>query len=275
MLQLANNYNPQKEYPTSSWLVSPKLDGVRCVYKPDEGLFSRSGKTKYLGFNAIESFCDFICRDKRLLFVDGELYIPGEPFDVISGIARKSKNFDPVQKARVEFRVFAIVFADRSQEPTANVMVDLIESYIPSGNRAIAVIQRSIPNNPLSIQQELDATRTSGQSQEGIMLRNPNSIYAPGRSDSLLKVKNFTRSTLVCTGYTRGTGKFAGMLGAINVELASDRRVTGRLGTGLTDSERRDIWQNQIDYLGRSLEGIHLGITPGGKLRHPVFVGFI
>lgn len=272
MLQLANNYNPQKDYQTSNWLVSPKLDGVRCIYLPSRGLISRSQKVTYVGFDAIESYCNLVCSEKNLTFIDGELYIPGEQFDVISGIVRKSKNYDPVQKARVEFRVFAI---GTDPHQRAGLMADKLEGYFPQSNdRVKAIYQKIIFNSPLSVQQELEDTRNSGRSSEGIMLRNPNSVYAAGRSNDLLKVKNFTRSTLICTGFVKGKGKYAGSLGAIEVQLASDRRVTARVGTGFTDVERQNIWANQVSFLGRELEGIYLGITPGGKLRHPVFVSF-
>jgi ATP-dependent DNA ligase len=92
LLQLANTYNPTKDYGVAEWLSSPKLDGVRCLHQNSTtGLRSRSGKSRYSGLSEIEQICESIRSANNLSFLDGELYIPGEPFDVISGIGRSTK----------------------------------------------------------------------------------------------------------------------------------------------------------------------------------------
>jgi hypothetical protein len=48
--------------------------------------------------------------------------------------------------------------------------------------------------------------------------------------------------------------------------------VTSKVGTGFTDEERATIWNNQSEYLGRSVEILYMGVTSGGSLRQPVFV---
>jgi len=39
---LAHNYNPEEHDPTG-WLMSEKLDGVRCYWDGDGSLFTRNG----------------------------------------------------------------------------------------------------------------------------------------------------------------------------------------------------------------------------------------
>jgi ATP-dependent DNA ligase len=275
--QLANTYNPTKVYLNSQWLASPKLDGIRCLYySPKRGLTSRSQKLRYVGFEEIETNCQILCADNQLSFLDGELYIPGEKFDVISGIVRDTKDYDVAAKARVEFRIFA-VGSITNPNMDAGAMLDLMEATLPTLGRVVHLNHSIIPNTPIAIQAETESVKTSSRSDEGIMLRNPSSVYAGGRSNNLLKVKNFVRSNFVIVGFGKGTGKFANSLGNLLVRSLIDGMVVmGKVGTGFSDEERSNIWANQSNYLGRDIEVIYLGITPAKKsLRHPIFSRFV
>lgn len=273
--QLANTYNPTKIYSTPVWLASPKLDGIRCLYyAPDKGLTSRSQKLRYVGFEEIEQICESLRISNNLSFLDGELYIPGEKFDVISGIVRDTKDYDVAAKARVEFRIFAIG-SNNNRNMDAGAMLDLMEAKLPTLGRVVHLNHSIIPNTPIAIQAETELVKTSSRSDEGIMLRNPSSIYVGGRSDNLLKVKNFVKNTFVIVGFGKGTGKFANSLGNLLVRGMVDKMVVmAKVGTGFSDEERSNIWANQSSYLGKDIEVIYLGVTPGGSLRHPIFSRF-
>ncbi len=274
--QLANTYNPTKVYPNSQWLASPKLDGIRCLYySPDKGLTSRSQKLRYVGFEEIETNCQMLCADNQLSFLDGELYIPGEKFDVISGIVRDRTNYDINAKARVEFRVFAVGSLSAPLMP-AGLMYDLMMSALPDAGKVSYLPCSSIPNTPASIQIEAELVKISGRSAEGIMLRNPSSVYADGRSNNLLKVKNFVKSNFTIVGFTKGTGKYIKSLGNLLIRgMVGEVIVNSKVGTGFTDLMRSQIWTNQVTFLGEDIEVIFLGVTPGGSLRHPIFSSFV
>ena len=274
--QLANTYNPKKVYPTTTWLASPKLDGIRCLYyAPDKGLTSRIQKLRYVGFPEIEQACELLRVNNNLSFLDGELYIPGEKFDVISGIVRDSKKFDVNAKARVEFRIFAFGLTTKPNM-TAGTMLDLMKLMIPTEGRVNYLPHSVIPNTPTAIQTEAELVKSSGRSDEGIMLRNPSSVYAGGRSNNLLKVKNFVKSIFVIVGFAKGSGKYANFLGNLSIRGMVDGKViTTKVGTGFNDEERLDIWSNRDSYLGKNIEVIYLGVTPGGSLRHPTFSKFV
>ena len=286
LLQLANSYSPTKNYGVAEWLSSPKLDGVRCLYEnPLSGLRSRSGLTRYSGLGEIEQICESIRLANNLSFLDGELYIPGEPFDRISGIVRSLRGANAPStkttatvvegKQRVEFRIFAIGFTQYPNIPAADEYSQ-VQQIFPAMGKVSYVPQRLIQNNPLVIQAEADSIKASGQSAEGIMLRNPNSVYFQGRSIALLKVKNFVKDRLLVTGFTKGSGKYSASLGNLLVSgTLNGRIVNARVGTGFTDAERSTIWVNQANYMGRIVEVIHLGITATGALRHPVFSAFV
>ena len=269
--QLANTYNPTKNYGHFQWAASPKLDGIRALYIPGEGLISRSKKTQFVGFSSIERMCESICKTDNLSFIDGELYIPGEKFDIISGIVRKSKNYDLDAKFRVELKVFAVGSIDAPLMP-AGLMYDLIRFAIPDTGKVNYLPQTYIKNTPTVVQSFAELVKNNGDSDEGIMLRNSTSVYASGRSDNLLKVKNFVKSNFVIVGFTKGTGKYAKSLGNVLIRgMVDGKIINAKVGTGFNDSERSNIWTNQSNYLGKDIEVIYLGVTANESLRHPIF----
>jgi DNA ligase 1 len=74
---------------------------------------------------------------------------------------------------------------------------------------------------------------------EGVMLRNPNSVWTPKRSKTLLKLKPLYHGEGIVQGYTGGLGKYDGMLGAliISTNCIGCANVVFEL-SGFTDLER-------------------------------------
>ena len=75
------------------------------------------------------------------------------------------------------------------------------------------------------------------QGGEGLMLHRGASHYRAERNDDLLKLKPYQDAEARVVGHLPGKGKYAGMLGALEVETAEGLRF--RLGSGLSDAERR------------------------------------
>jgi ATP-dependent DNA ligase len=275
--QLANSYYPTRNYGVSNWWSSPKLDGVRGLYLPTEqAIFSRTltSRSKFAGLDHILDICV-----QQGYILDGELYIPGEPFDVISGIVRGGKKYDLTKKQRLQFHIFAILsvgtVGTRDWINTQE-MIDTIPSCLaPNQSIVVAHPYNLIENNPTAIQSQNQFNKDNGLSLEGTMLRHPDIAYYEGRNNDLLKVKNFEKTTFICTGFFKGTGKYSQSLGKISVQSeVLGVTVSARVGTGFTDAERLEIWNNQSNYRGRQLEVIHLGFTKS-SIRHPVFSKFI
>lgn len=270
LCQLAYTYSPTRIYENENWWVSPKYDGVRCLFLPGRGLLSRTLKTKYVGFEEIENICSQIAND---FVLDGELFIPNEKFDVISGIARKRTRYNPEDKARMQFHIFALW--KEGMTWTTEEMISEIVNIISSQNKVFAVSQHKIANNPNSIQFSLESIRDAGLSEEGIMLRSDRIPYYQGRSHDLVKVKNFSRSNFTVVDATKGSGKYLKSLGRLIVEgQVNGVPVRAGVGTGFTDAERQEIWDNKANFIGRNVEIIYLGAT-AKSLRHPVFSRFI
>jgi DNA ligase-1 len=69
---------------------------------------------------------------------------------------------------------------------------------------------------------------------EGLMIKDPNSMYEPKRSKLLLKVKQFDDTEATVIGHNKGTGRCSGMLGALQVKV--DNGITFKIGSGFDDS---------------------------------------
>ncbi|MFB2970387.1 RNA ligase family protein [Aerosakkonema sp. BLCC-F183] len=269
-LQLANTYSPTKNYGVNSWWANPKLDGVRGLYIAGQGLISRSQKTKYVGLEHIE----FVCQQIAALgyqVIDGELYIPGEKFDIISGIVRDRKDYDINQKHRVQFHVFAL-YSDSKVWTSTEEMIQAIAQAIPSQTAVVVIPYAQILNNPVAIQAQNQLNKDSGASSEGTVLRHPNIAYSFGRSNNLLKVKNFEKSEFTIKGFVKGSGKYSKSLGKLFVEgTVNGAIVTAKVGTGFTDAERQEFWNKQNTYRDRKAEIIYMGVSSNSSLRLPVF----
>lgn len=272
--QLANTYNPTKIYNVSGWWSSPKLDGIRCLFLPSQGLLSRTLKQKFVGLDHIENLCNQI--NGGFNIIDGELYIPGEKFDIISGIVRDRTNYNLQQKQRVQFHIFALWSATTAWQDT-DEMVNSIPAILPQNQSIIVPVPYVfVENNPIAIQAQNQFNRDNGFSLEGTMLRHQDIAYFQGRSNHLLKVKNFEKGLFTVVGFSKGTGKYSASLGKLLIEgEVNGVKVTAKVGTGFTDGERQEVWNNQTRFLNRKVEVIYLGVTPKSSLRHPVFSRFI
>jgi DNA ligase-1 len=68
-----------------------------------------------------------------------------------------------------------------------------------------------------------------------------------------------------------GTGKHSGKLGSFVVDY---KGVEVRVGSGLTDDLREQIWSDKATHIGRTIEVRYQEETPDGSLRFPTFVCF-
>ena len=90
---------------------------------------------------------------------------------------------------------------------------------------------------------------------EGLMIKPAHLGYDCKRSHAWLKIKPFIEVTLTVVGVEEGTGKNAGMLGALVVEGEDDGKFFHlNVGSGLTDDMRKVVWDQQDLVLGQLVE---------------------
>ena len=134
---------------------------------------------------------------------------------------------------------------------------------------------------------------------EGVMLRDPDGPYKPGRSTTregfLLKLKRFVDAEAVIIGFeelmhnaneatldalnntvrsSHKDGLIPGdTLGAMYVQDV-DSGVEFRLGTGFTSEQRQSIWRQRWNLVGSLVKYKHFEVGRKDKPRFPTFVGF-
>jgi len=114
---------------------------------------------------------------------------------------------------------------------------------------------------------------------EGIMIKDPEAPYECKRSVAWLKLKPFIEVSLEVVNVEEGTGKNIGKLGAFVCEGVDDgKAIRVNVGSGFTDSNRDDYWNNRANVLGNIVEVRADAITQNQdgtySLRFPRFKGF-
>ena len=104
-----------------------------------------------------------------------------------------------------------------------------------------------------------------GKEGEGVMLKDPNSEYECKRSHFLLKVKKFDDAEAKIIGYHEGTGKYKGMMGAIQVR--EENGIEFKIGGGFDDEERQNPPK-----LGEIVTFKYQGRMNSGVPRFPIFL---
>jgi hypothetical protein len=83
------------------------------------------------------------------------------------------------------------------------------------------------------------------QGQEGIILKDKTGVWEDKRVKHQIKFKGELECDLKIVAVEEGTGKAAGMLGAIICE-SSDGIVKVNVGSGFTDAHRKQYWKENI-----------------------------
>ena len=112
--------------------------------------------------------------------------------------------------------------------------------------------------------------------REGVMLNDPKAIYESKRTKGLVKMKKTVSYTLRVEGFAEGTNKYEGMLGSL---IARYKDNYLQVGSGFTDMQRWEIWQNQDKYMSSLFEVESFGESTNKQglvsLNCPIFKRFI
>ena len=115
---------------------------------------------------------------------------------------------------------------------------------------------------------------------EGLLIKDPEAPYECKRSVAWLKKKPVISVDLTVVELEEGTGKNAGILGALVCEgVDQDRFIRVNVGSGLTDKQRQEMWQDKKAVIGQTVEILADVITKSQdsdvySLRFPRFMRF-
>lgn len=219
-LMLANNF--RADIRLADYWVSEKLDGVRG-YWDGEKLLTRGGEPIHAP--------QWFTAGWPNVPLDGELWAGRGRFSHAVSTIMQAQPDDAAWRG-VRFMLFDLPdypgdFSERDTE-LGRVVAAIGQPWVQH------VAQFKV-NAPAELQAAL--ARVVRQGGEGLMLHRGASHYRDERNDDLLKLKPYQDAEARVVGHLPGKGKYAGMLGALEVETAEGLRF--RLGSGLSDAERR------------------------------------
>lgn len=273
-----------EEHRVKKWpvAVEPKIDGVRCLImlqptrsgSPDIGFFSRSGN-EYTTFGHLEEPLSKLWElNATLLSGKGGAVIDCEmdsgQFNETVSQARKKEGQATDAVARCFDFVTGHVWTEQEKSPTyvtrRGWLTQFVGGKTPLFDNIVAV-HAHVANSAEDVM-ALHA-RFQAEGLEGTIVKPLDHLYQRKRSHDWMKTKGFETHDLIITGMFEGARKYEGQMGGVIVDMNG---VDVRVGGGWSDDDRRVMWENQSDYIGRMIEvGAH-EMTPDGSLRHPRFI---
>jgi DNA ligase-1 len=227
------------------YLVSEKYDGARALWD-GRTLRFRSGRE----VRAPEWFTERLPPHR----LDGELWLGRGRFDALSGIVRKTEPLD-AEWRELRYMVFELPQAEGTFAQRHAQLRRLVEAAHCPALQAVTQVRVA---DRAALQRALhDVTRGGG---EGLMLHRADAPYLTGRSDALLKLKPLLDTEAIVVGHVPGQGKYAGMMGALELQTPAGLRF--RLGSGFSDALRRDP-----PPLGSTVTYTYRDVTPSGLPR--------
>jgi DNA ligase-1 len=232
------------------YLVSEKYDGVRALWDGSV-LHFRSGRP-------IAAPAWFVARLPSVA-LDGELWMGRGKFDGVSGAVRRTEPQDSEWK-QIQYMVFELPEAGGTFAERVAQLAGVVKS---AGWAQLQAVEQTKVAHHAALQARLKAVTSAGG--EGLMLHLASAPVTRGRSDVLLKLKPVQDAEAIVVAHVPGKGKYAGLLGALEVKTASGVRF--KLGTGLSDVQRQDP-----PPIGSTITYTYRDLTPDGKPRFASFL---
>ena len=271
-LQLAKQYeHSRQDINVTDYWVSEKLDGIRARWDGTE-LRTRNDNKIFAPV--------WFTQNWPKATIDGELWIERGQFEltasivlskltegkshlVANSLSRAKTTEDDIAAASisdkrwadVRFMAFDMPVAGQPFDSRLNMLNSLVEATL---NPTFAVIAQFKLTSIDVLEEKLKQVTQEGG--EGLMLHHGNAFYQSGRSDNLLKVKQFEDAEAKVLAQLPGKGKFRNMMGSLLVETSTG--IQFKLGTGFSEEERQ-----APPAVGSWVTFKFYGVTKNGKPR--------
>jgi DNA ligase-1 len=288
-VMLAKKYEDEEHKVTGNFIVTEKLDGIRCVTIKENGnikFFTRQGQPIYGLVELEEQFKSNVFPDNTMY--DGELLsvnVDNLPSDELFRLTQKVVRKDG-DKTGVQFHMYDTLplsefkngkSTETTEKRKANALNYCGYHELKSNTEQKVPLIKSV--KPLYIGKDksiiFDLLKQAvNKKQEGVMVSKANAYYVTKRTDGLLKVKVMHTVDLRVIGVEEGSGKNKGTLGALIVDY---KGYQVKVGSGFTDEERQLIWSGNDDIIDKIVEVQYFEESnnqDGGiSLRFPVYKG--
>lgn len=259
----------------TGFTFSPKLDGIRalsCLTEDGVILSSRNGKL-FEGFSLIRKQLSILFEKYPEVMLDGELYTDQLSFNKISGIVRSKKRHQICDQRQseehlIEYHIFDMVDTDltfRERYQRLQLYIDELQKEFPVNALKIKLVPVEFALTDRDLPYYLE--KYTSQGYEGVIMRDPNSIYKFRRTFSLLKHKLMKDSEFEITDVISGTGTDANT--AIFIcKTKRDKLFNVRPRGSIT--ERKEMLRNRQELIGKMLTVRYQELSEFGVPRFPV-----
>ena len=260
--------------PVDNWWASEKWDGYRAVWNGNT-FKSRAGKN----FDVPDWYRSIMPPGVAL---DGELWLGRGEFESC-GLLRRKKPTKPDEilewenswkVANVKYKVFDVLNNDDEFEQRMVLLNKIINKRNSCMSRlglsdikpVLEFTTQTLVSKPEALKLAKKVIAGGG---EGIMLRQPKSLYEPKRSSTLYKIKEVADTEATIVGYKSGTGKYIGKLGSFICELKDDPSIRFN-ASGMDDSIRESY--KSTHPIGTLITITYNGFSSRGVPRHPRYL---
>lgn len=268
-------------YTQVTWpkIIQPKLDGICCLAVNGVAM-SRTMKP------IPNKYVQKVFKELNLHGLHGELMVKGDFNDVQSGVMRIEGEPD----------FYYVVYDYWDSDEQYQFRKLKWQSFVDNlENKHVESCPCFYVNNPEECERKLEQYIARGF--EGAVLRDSRSLYKQGRhtlkSQALLKLKKFYDDEAIVIGfeeklhnenvqekdergYSKRSQKKEGMvpantLGALVVKW---KDVEFKIGSGYTDIQRQEIWDNREKLLGKLVTFKYQELSKYNVPRFPVWKCF-
>ena len=233
-----------------AWAFEMKWDGFRALAHVSQGrvrLVSRSGKDMSVTYPELQALAEQVPAGALPVVLDGEIVAldaRGRPsFRRLQQRANIAKPGDVAaarRKVTVDLMVFDVLetagrsLAKRPYDERREVLEDVLGDA------------RAPVHVPPAFDGDLDAAMATSRrlGLEGVVAKRRDGTYSSGRRSALwLKLKHAQSQEVVVVGWRPGHGERTHLVGSLLLAVPDGDRLVyvGRVGSGFTDAERRDL----------------------------------
>lgn len=257
------------------WAHQLKYDGCNVIIVVKDGkasAFSRTGEP-VLSMPHVLSTLESIIKNDYVVF--GEAYNFKKPHSDINGMFRRQSPQPDLQFVYFDGVPLADFEAGRCDIPYETRLRHLDDAYYVAYPEDVAVggVFSPVSGSVEELESFAAHNRRHGLTLalDGYIARDLSApwVAGAGKEGTIVKVKNHVSLDLKCVGIVEGLGKFAGKVGALEVEYKGKPITIG--GGTLTDAERAIFFQNPQLIVGHIVEVHALGDSANGLLREPRF----
>lgn len=257
--------------------ITEKLDGNRCIAYHDGidwQFVSRNGKPMYVKFDMAGLPQNFIFDGEVMTRKQTELSVARTKGTFVQENEIILDSYFPIDGSTKDFtEASGIINTHSYDKDLVYNIFDIIDNFSTYTER------RSILNE---LRKQLQGIKTdirilpiidcvskdglansitnwlqtiTSRGGEGVMINIGNAKYQHKRTADLLKFKKMYTIDLRVVGWIGGTGKYEGMIGALQcIGEDGDKLIAVDVGTGLSDTQRWDWAVNDDKILGKIVE---------------------